>query len=273
MTGAVDFKGQLASVQMTAHGDWNSSTLLATIEAPAVPPSVWRERLPNSRIEGPTALTAHVHGQLSQLEFDASMQSQAATVNVRGRANLDNTTSVSCEVRALDVNLGPLTGNAISTRLSVSATATLSLKMGGSLEGEYRASAPVGRLGTFQTPSIFTAGNVVRGQDGNTHVDGTLEINELGAPTRARYQLRIPTGANPTVLANFKARLDQPRRLQQLAGVRTNGTLNGTVKIDLATRRFSASANASLSPVVHEALRAQSRPLIYKCAQTRRIWR
>lgn len=253
--GTAKFVGKLASAPATLNADWKGPELKATLLSPAVPPETLRELLPGSKLEGTTKLEARVEGRLPQLEFHATVGNPALTAKVDGRATLEDTTRVTAELVASDVNLAAVLADTPSTRLSATASATATIGNLGDVKGDYRISVASGRVGENDTPALASTGQLTRDTDGALRVQGKLDVEEPGAPTHADYRLHVSSRGETSLDAELAARLNAPPRLKRLTELQLTGPLTANVKLDLSAKQLSAHVKSELEPVVHPSAR------------------
>lgn len=257
-SGDARFEGELASAPATLRANWKLPELEAVLLAPAVQPTTLRALLPSSRIEGATELEASVRGRLPTLEVEAKVRNQAADARLKGQASLRDSTELSCELVATNVDLGPILGSATRTSLSATASAHATLASDGAAQGEYRASVARGRFGTQDTPALSTTGKLARSSQGATKITGQLQVDEPGAATRADYRLALTPEGRGSLHVDLESRLEEPPRLSTQSGLKLRGSLDGSADLELESQQISASLSSRLSPVNHPSFRARS---------------
>jgi translocation and assembly module TamB len=258
-SAAAVFSGFLASAQATLYAQLNAKNLKVILDAPAIPASVIRGEIRSATLRATTSLKAQVHGRLPALEYLAEIDNiEAGHIQVKGDAHLEKTTRASCALRASNVNLAPILSSAPRTRISAEASANLAIEDHGAMHASFRVRLPRSRFDVYETPPASAEGKLSRTESGSLRLNGTLFIDEPGAPIHADYELRAKAGSNPQLHASVHSRLTNPSRLTRIAGVSATGTLVARADLDILARRLSAEANVSLAPAVQERVNAQS---------------
>ena len=191
-----------------------------------------------------TSLRVSARGTWPDIGFDGELAGPAVHVALRGRAHVEKSTRITASLDARDVDLSRLLPDGPSSALATHAELTLFLRENGTLEGDYRVTAPAGRIAAAATPPVDTKGRVVNSEAGELRVDGQATVDEPGALVEVAYRLRSEADTL-RAHAELVGRLRNPPRLAAL-GVRTSGTLKATADFDTKSSLIDAEAKLRL---------------------------
>ncbi|HMA96931.1 MAG TPA: translocation/assembly module TamB domain-containing protein, partial [Polyangiaceae bacterium] len=257
MVGSAQFKGTVAHAPTTLDAFLDGRKIEARLQAPEVPPSVIQERIPNSKLQGPSSVELNIQGELPHLNLTASIKSPAAHAEVTAEATLEQTTTVATKLALSEFDLGAWLGTAPRTRLSATVATTVVVAPDGAISGEYRVELPRGSFGNNETPAASTTGKLRR-THGATTIEGSLDLSDPGVSANSQYQFELPARGSPVLQTRVVARFDDPARLRELTDVRASGTLKARAELKIEPRLLSATASIHLSPFSHPSAELRS---------------
>lgn len=258
MVGSAQFTGTLAQASVVMSGSWSGRRITARLRAPEIPASVIQQRLPDSKLDGPSSLEINVDGQLPRLHLVASVKSPAARLEATTDATLEERTALSCKLALSELDLAAWLGNVPRTRLSATANGTLIVERDGVMKGEYRLELPRGKFGDYDTPTLSSSGRLNRTSNHDLTVKGSLELSDPGIGVESQYQVDIPTTGDPVLNTRLAAQFNQPQRLRQLAGIRASGALDARAELKLVQRLLNANVHIHVAPISQERASVQS---------------
>lgn len=246
--------GSGASVDLRMAGQ----ELRATLEAPELSPATVARLAPGVSARAPLALSTTLEGALEDLGFQARVTQDRAEVTARGRVRrAGEDTRLKARLDVSRLNLGQLLEGTPPTDISLGADAAVKLGVRGG-SGSYELVTAPSRIGEQRLPVAKLKGELSMPDDRPLSTQGTLDIQEPGAPTLIDYSVESrESGAR--LRFSSATRLSRPARLEELSGgLLATGTVNTSGELDSGSERLDVSLDVNLSEVQHPQARAQS---------------
>ncbi len=238
------FRGEVASVPLTAQARLSGQSLDAVVQGVAEPAAVSR-LAPGVSPRGPIELFAKATGNLPELALEARLESEGGHVDASGRLRATEPMTAELELRAAELDASAFVRDAPLTELSFELGASAE-KHGQRLSARYDLTLEPSLVSGQALPATSTRGTIVS-QGESTRIEGSLDVREAGAPTHVAYTLDL--GRASLLEVQSSTALDDPARLKALAGVSVSGTLRVDARIELEQRRIAAHADARLARV------------------------
>ncbi|HVR20056.1 MAG TPA: hypothetical protein VMS65_10180, partial [Polyangiaceae bacterium] len=142
--GSGRFDGVVAGAKLTADGFWDGSNLRALVSSPDISGDTSRRF--GLDVRDRTSLRVGAHGTWPDVDVDGELAGPAVHVALRGHARVETSTRITASLDARDVDLSRLLPDAPSSALATQAELTFLLRENGTLEGDYRVTAPAARI-------------------------------------------------------------------------------------------------------------------------------
>ncbi|MEO7329485.1 MAG: hypothetical protein ABI193_12955, partial [Minicystis sp.] len=251
------YEGLIGAVAVRAEGSLDGKRIAATADVPETAAADVDALAPDLlQIDAPISAHATLTGELPTLRpavfltVGAGELTADGTVTLADEAHPDLHATV--ELLTRDLDLHALDRRAPASKLSARAAATVVSPPSGALTGTYRIVSQAGELLGQLLPATRVSGVL------DEHsLRGVAEIDEIGAPIRARFTLSPPPGTlSPRWLdvqaTTVIADLNGVPRLGPIARGRAGVSLDG--KLDLETMQLSARASVDAHDLGHSGV-------------------
>jgi translocation and assembly module TamB len=232
--GRATWDGSVGEVRETASGSLDSGKLDVTFDARDVSPDAIRTLWPASPITGTAAAHVEAHGPLDAIELAVHAGLDHAMLDVQGQLAWGDTKRAKVHIETDSVDLRQFAPGAGASALSLKTDVSLGLDANARLEGAASLELASGHIGGILVPRTTLTTSGFRERDGAFGGDGTVVIEEPGAPTTVTLHA-VPRGHSSTVaftVATHALRLDSVHRLSATATGSAHVLGRGVVDLD-----------------------------------------
>ncbi|HTQ05785.1 MAG TPA: translocation/assembly module TamB domain-containing protein, partial [Polyangiaceae bacterium] len=246
------YDGIVAGTKLTAKGAFANQRVDADVTLPSVNAATVALLAPDLALQGTLGVAVHAAGPLDDVALSAEVSGdRVGAVRLSGTAAVTKPQHARLKIELSRVDAGAVAPTAPKT--SIDGAATLEVKLDGERwQGSYEVTLPRVVLSEQELPRIATHGSG-HGEGATASVDGEASVREQGIDTELSYQVSA-RGSGGQVEASVRSKLDEPPRLERLAGVRTHGTLDARALFAWPANRLDASADVALDEVKQAAV-------------------
>ena len=219
------YQGTAAQVPIVLDASYLESKLVATLEAPSVPPEAIVKQVPGLELRSPATLAASAEGVLPKLHGSFALGVGSGKVDGDFDLSLQDDLTVKTNVRTQDLNPADLNRAAPASSLDMNVHAALLVPKSGPMTGNFELTSQPSEIAAQALPGIAVKGTFANdAKTRATRLEAHADVAEPGAQTALDATLVL--GKKTVVEFRTSTQLHNPPRLKALAGVsRASGNL------------------------------------------------